>query len=109
MYIAGKNSSSGIIEAPALKKATVNIGNRQQGRLMTSSIIQADENRDSIIRAIDKALSPEFQKTLTTIDHPYGNTSGAAVKIKNILKNSSLDTHLLKKVFYTPSSYALVL
>lgn len=100
------NSSSGIIEAPALKKPTVNIGNRQAGRLMADSIVQSAEDRHSIINAIQKALSAEFQKNLAHMIHPYGNDQGAATKMKNILINTSFETRLLKKVFYTPETYA---
>jgi len=66
------NSSSGITEAPALHKATVNVGERQKGRLKAASIIDAAERRDDIVRALRKALSPEFRATLAGTESLYG-------------------------------------
>ena len=56
------NSSSGIIETPAFHIPTVNIGDRQKGRLRTNSIIDCGTDRTSIIKAIDKAVSHEFRE-----------------------------------------------
>lgn len=66
------NSSSGLIEAPALRRATVDIGDRQHGRLRATSVIHAPERREEIARAIERALSPAFQATLDRVVSPYG-------------------------------------
>lgn len=81
------NSSSGLSEAPALKKATVNLGNRQKGRLKASSVIDAAETQADISAAIKKALSEKFRSTLanTASLYGYGNVSA---RIKNLLKTA---------------------
>lgn len=92
------NSSSGIIEAPSFKIGTINIGDRQKGRIKAESIINCQPLKDDINRAFQKLYSKEFQKILKNVENPYG-TGGAAKKIKEILKKYDLcDT--LKKNFY---------
>jgi len=66
------NSSSGLTEAPALRKATVNIGDRQKGRLKATSVIDAKERREDIARALRKALSPKFRRGLAKTESLYG-------------------------------------
>lgn len=89
------NSSSGIVEAPTACTPTVNIGDRQRGRLKAPSIIDCDESADSISAAIKKALSPEFQKVAEEGRTFFGE-GGASKRIKQVLKASSLDGVLLK-------------
>jgi UDP-N-acetylglucosamine 2-epimerase (non-hydrolysing)/GDP/UDP-N,N'-diacetylbacillosamine 2-epimerase (hydrolysing) len=93
------NSSSGLIEAPVFKKPTVNIGDRQRGRLQASSVIDCGESAQEIGAALEKALSTDFQATLATTQSLYGqgNVSG---KIKETLKTVDLDG-ILRKRFYT--------
>ena len=79
------NSSSGIVEAPAIQKPTVNIGTRQKGRLKAQSIIDCDANEQSIVNAIDKSLSSEFKSVLANTQSLYGDCN-ASLKIKNFLK-----------------------
>ena len=80
------NSSSGIIEAPALKVATVNIGTRQKGRLMASSIIDCPRIETAqITEAIKRALDTEFQAQLPNTVSLYGEAD-AARRICKILK-----------------------
>lgn len=79
------NSSSGLIEAPALKKATVNIGDRQKGRLKAASVIDAAENCQDITRAIQLALSDAFCSSLPSTVSLYGQ-GGVSQKIKSTLK-----------------------
>lgn len=79
------NSSSGLTEAPALKKATVNIGDRQKGRLKAASVIDADENCQDITRAIQLALSDAFCADLPETVSLYGQGS-VSQKIKSTLK-----------------------
>lgn len=92
------NSSSGIWEAPPLRTATVNVGHRQDGRLKADSIIDCEENVESITAAIRKALSEEFQQTLRLVEpiHGFGNSSE---RIKDYLKSVDLD-EVKPKRFY---------
>ena len=90
------NSSSAIVEAPALKKAVINIGNRQKGRLMAESIICCGNSLEEIEAALQKAFSPEFQKTVQESESLYGegNTSEEIVKV---LEDLEINEKLLKK------------
>lgn len=92
------NSSSGLIEVPALHKPTVNIGERQQGRLKAASVIDCTEDSSAIKQAIDYALSAEFQTQLPNIVSLYGQ-AGASLKIKEVLKNYNLHDILMKKFY----------
>lgn len=92
------NSSSGIIEAPSFKIATVNIGSRQKGRIKAKSIIDCEPKKDKIIEAINKAISTEFKEILDKVENPYGDGS-AALKIIEILKKS-LPIKNISKKFY---------
>ncbi|PKM82393.1 MAG: UDP-N-acetylglucosamine 2-epimerase (hydrolyzing) [Firmicutes bacterium HGW-Firmicutes-14] len=92
------NSSSGIIEAPALKRPSINIGNRQTGRLKAASIIDCTENSQSIISAIKKALSHEFQIMLPGVSSLYG-CGHTSAQIKEFLKTVDIDTVLMKKFY----------
>ena len=81
------NSSSGIIEAPALKKATVNIGDRQKGRLKASSVIDVVECKNDIVKGISLALSKQFLEQLPATESLYG-CGGASEKIVAKLKDT---------------------
>lgn len=94
------NSSSGIIEAPALGVPTINIGDRQKGRLMADSIIQAEPNKVSIGAAFNKLYSPEFQAMmLTDYYNPYKGQNVAA-KILEIIKAKLQEGIKIEKGFY---------
>lgn len=92
------NSSSGIIEVPLFKKPTVNIGDRQKGRLKAASVIDCSEDREEISQAIKKALSPDFRKHLNDVESLYG-IGDTAEKIIAVLKTADIDG-LLQKGFY---------
>jgi GDP/UDP-N,N'-diacetylbacillosamine 2-epimerase (hydrolysing) len=92
------NSSSGLAEAPTFKIGTINIGDRQRGRLKADSVIDCEPNKESILTAIKKLYSKEFQEKLKGVKNPYGE-SGATEKIKKVLKKVDL-TNILKKKFY---------
>jgi GDP/UDP-N,N'-diacetylbacillosamine 2-epimerase (hydrolysing) len=92
------NSSSGLAEVPTFKKGTINIGDRQKGRLKADSIIDCEPNKKSIINAIQKLYTPAFQNKLSSVKNPYGAGGGSEV-IVNILENITLDG-ILKKKFY---------
>lgn len=92
------NSSSGLTEVPSFKKGTINIGDRQRGRLKAVSIIDCEPTRNSIESAIKMLYSEDFQSRLLTVTNPYGN-GGATSKIIKILEEEPLE-NLLKKRFY---------
>lgn len=87
------NSSSGLLEAPTLNVGTINIGNRQNGRLRSSSVIDVRAKKEDIIKAIKNILSKKFKNRIKSSNNPYGN-GGSSLKIykkiKEILKNKDL-------------------
>ncbi len=92
------NSSSGIIEAPYLHTATINIGDRQKGRLKASSIVDCPPEKSAIVQAIHKIYSRSFLKNLENTVNLYGS-GNASEKIVKSLANLSLK-NILKKRFY---------
>ncbi len=92
------NSSSGLIEAPSFKIGTVNIGDRQKGRVKSSSVIDCEPTYKSIQQALATLFSPEFQKKLSKVTNPYG-IGGAVEKIIKIICDYPLEG-ILKKRFY---------
>jgi len=92
------NSSSGIIEAPALRTGTVNIGDRQKGRIRCDSIIDCEPDSESISEAIEALFSPEFKTKLGAMSDIYGD-GDTSRKILEIIKNTDL-SNILKKSFY---------
>lgn len=94
------NSSSGIIEAPAFHIPTINIGDRQKGRLQTMSIINCGEETDEIISAIELALSEEFCKICNGVTSPYGDGNASQKIAKKAVEFVLADSIELKKKFY---------
>jgi GDP/UDP-N,N'-diacetylbacillosamine 2-epimerase (hydrolysing) len=92
------NSSSGIIEAPSLGVGVVNIGDRQKGRVQADSVINCAPDRAAILTALEKTISPEFQKAAATVVNPYG-TAGASEKIAKIAATFPL-AELARKSFH---------
>jgi len=92
------NSSSGIIEAPSFRVGTINIGDRQKGRIRAQSVIDCKPNKAGIRRGFKKLYSSSFQRTLKTVKNPYGK-GNAAKKIARIIKTYNLE-NILKKEFY---------
>tara|TARA_Y100001968_G_scaffold307274_1_gene324958 strand:+ start:1577 stop:2737 length:1161 start_codon:yes stop_codon:yes gene_type:complete len=90
------NSSSGLLEAPSFNIGTINVGDRQKGRLSAKSIINCRPNSNSISTAISKIYSKSFKETLKNNLNPYGE-GGSAKKIVNILKEVELDSLILKE------------
>jgi UDP-N-acetylglucosamine 2-epimerase (non-hydrolysing)/GDP/UDP-N,N'-diacetylbacillosamine 2-epimerase (hydrolysing) len=91
------NSSSGIIEAPSIPVATVNIGDRQKGRPRASSVIDCEEDAESIVEAIEQALSSAFKKMVEEASSLYGD-GGASKKIVERLSQVNLPAP--RKQFY---------
>ncbi len=92
------NSSSGLTEVPSFKKGTINIGDRQLGRLRATSVIDCEPDRQAITAALSHLFSDEFQHQLPATKSPYGN-GGASEAVVRILEHQPLD-NLLKKRFY---------
>ena len=92
------NSSSGLIEAPSFKIGTINIGDRQKGRIKADSVIDCKNSKKSIKNGFKKLYSKKFQKILTKVKNPYGDNSPSENIIK-IIKTINLDD-ILKKRFY---------
>ncbi|MFM8248528.1 MAG: UDP-N-acetylglucosamine 2-epimerase [Acidimicrobiaceae bacterium] len=90
------NSSSGIIEAPSFGKPTVNIGNRQDGRLRADSIIDASVAKQKIQTAIETALSPTWRERCAKTVSSY-KSNNTAQHIADTLKNAELN---LNKTFF---------
>lgn len=93
------NSSSGIIEAPSFHVPTVNIGDRQRGRLQAASIINCPCERGAIQGAVERALSAEFRASLEGMTNPYGQGDTSA-KISAVLRTALSKPVDLKKTFY---------
>lgn len=96
------NSSSGIIEVPAFFKGTINIGDRQKGRLRAASVIDCEPDRRSISQAMETLYSREFQQKLAHVANPYGKP-GASDRIVAILE-AQQSTHLKKKFHDLPAA-----
>ena len=92
------NSSSGLIEAPSFKIGTINIGDRQLGRLKSRSVIDCLPDRCSIREGLSELYSQAFQAKLKGVDNLYGN-GGAANAIVDVLSNYPMQ-NILKKRFY---------
>ncbi|MEQ9518309.1 MAG: UDP-N-acetylglucosamine 2-epimerase [Parvibaculum sp.] len=90
------NSSSGIIEAPAVGTPTVNIGVRQQGRLRAPSVIDCAEDAGAIRAAIKIGLSPDFKMLAAKCETPYGQ-GGASIKMARLLETLPLENVLMKR------------
>ena len=99
-YIDGVigNSSSGLLEAPSFKIGTINIGDRQKGRISAESVINCNPKKESIKNAINFLFSNEFQSNLDNVINPYGE-GGASAKIVAQLEHINLE-NILKKKFY---------
>jgi len=92
------NSSSGLLEMPTFKKASINLGIRQKGRIKSQSVIDSKIKRIDIIKSIKKVYSKKFIGTLKNSKNPYG-LPGASKKIANIIKRYNF-INILEKNFY---------
>ncbi|QJT28127.1 UDP-N-acetylglucosamine 2-epimerase (hydrolyzing) [Aeromonas media] len=92
------NSSSGIVEAPSFKIATINIGNRQTGRVRASSILDVDVNEDKIFNAIQRIYTSEFREILKDTTNPYGQ-GNSSHKVVHVLKQVDLSSLKMKRFY----------
>lgn len=92
------NSSSGIIEAPSFGIGTINIGDRQTGRVKAASVIDCEPNRKSISEALGRLYSADFRAALPMTVSPYGE-GYVAGKIAKVLAMHPLDAILKKRFF----------
>ena len=89
------NSSSGIVEVPSFNKPTINIGDRQKGRIQANSVINCKPAEADIEKALNKAI--KFKKDVI---NPYGDGK-TSDKMVRIIKKTFLGKDIdLKKVFY---------
>jgi GDP/UDP-N,N'-diacetylbacillosamine 2-epimerase (hydrolysing) len=94
------NSSSGIVEVPCFGIPTINIGDRQKGRLRAQSVIDCEPDAEDIRKSIMKALAPEFRRIALKAANPYGDGDTArqiVATIKDFLLSEKID---IKKKFY---------
>ena len=92
------NSSSGIIEAPSFGIPTLNIGNRQKGRIVAKSVLQCETSERAIRAGLDTVLANSFLKLARDVINPY-EQKDTAVKIMDVLKTYPLST-IIQKTFY---------
>lgn len=91
------NSSSGILEVPAFYIPTINIGDRQKGRICNESVINSNNSLEDIEKSITFALNKQFRETIQQQEMLYGNGT-AAEKILKVIKEHTIIP--LKKSFY---------
>ena len=90
------NISSGLLEAPSFKIATINVGDRQKGRIKADSVIDCLAEKKNIKKAIDKIYSKKFKELLKKVKNPYAK-SKTSKKIVEILKKTSFPFSVKKK------------
>ena len=92
------NSSSGLAEVPSFKKGTINVGDRQRGRLQAGSVINCEPVRQSIETALTELYSADFQARLSLVRNPYGE-GGASEQVVKTIKHFEING-IAKKSFY---------
>lgn len=94
------NSSSGIIEVPYFKIPTINIGNRQEGRIMHKSVINTNYEINSIKKAIEKALNKDFKEDIKKMEYKFGTGKASEIMIDAIFEFSNRTDIMQKKLNY---------
>ncbi len=92
------NSSSGILEAPSFKIGTIDIGDRQKGRIKADNVINCLPEKVSIDAALKRLYSDDFKKIISTVENPY-ESDNTSKKIVNVIKDIDL-SNILKKSFF---------
>lgn len=94
------NSSSGLLEAPSFGVPTINIGDRQKGRILADSVINCEPVKEEIEKAIQLALNKDFRDKAKNTMNPYGD-GNTSEKIVNVIKDFLINNKVnLKKKFY---------
>lgn len=93
------NSSSGLIEVPSFHIPTINIGDRQRGRVCAESVIHCGNSEDEIEKAFGLALSDEFRRKLINVDNPYEGKR-TSERIVEIICQALEQGIEIKKTFY---------
>ncbi len=94
------NSSSGLLEAPLFGTPTVDIGDRQRGRVRPPSVVHCGADYEAILEAMRRALEPEMQKVAARRDHPYGDGQ-TSQRIVEEIRSALVHGINLKKSFHT--------
>lgn len=92
------NSSSGLLEVPSFGIPTLNIGDRQKGRMAADSVYNCDTDKESILKGLDIIMSPAFRKKAAETHNPYEKTN-TAEEIFKVISTYPLD-NLVQKHFY---------
>lgn len=92
------NSSSGLLEVPSFKIGTINIGDRQRGRIRAQSVIDCEVNVEDIREALNNLYEKSFQYNLSMVENPHGN-GNVSQQILKIIKSQNM-AGILKKKFY---------
>lgn len=98
LFVMG-NSSSGIVETPSFHIPTINIGDRQKGRLICESIIDCRPDENSIEQAIKNAMNEDFRKECKNVVSPYGDGQSAEKIARKTLEILNLPIDLKKKFY----------
>lgn len=93
------NSSSGIIEAPSFRIPTINIGNRQFGRIRAESVIDCGNRVEDISTAIQEAKRLKTDRILQDMENPY-EKSDTSERIRSEIRNYLLQNKTIEKRFY---------
>lgn len=92
------NSSSGLLEVPSFRVPTVNIGDRQKGRLRAESVIDCGTSAESIHAAIERALSDLYKKSIKHVKNPYGEGNAINIIVETLMNTDF--SSLIRKPFY---------
>jgi GDP/UDP-N,N'-diacetylbacillosamine 2-epimerase (hydrolysing) len=94
------NSSSGIIEVPSFHVPTINIGDRQKGRLMAESVVSCSPSQESIVQALEMVFSQKYRNRISIVSNPYEKSETSKNIVKEINKFLSSNCIDVKKAFY---------
>lgn len=94
------NSSSGIVEAPSMKVPTINIGDRQKGRMLAESVIPCKPLEEDIYNAFKTALSPQFEKKIEHVESPFGDGTTSKKILDYIITYLNNKNEFNEKHFY---------
>ena len=92
------NSSSGIVEVPSFGIPTLNIGDRQKGRIQAESTYNCMPDKESVLNGLDKVLSKEFRELASKVHNPY-EKANTAEEIFKVISTYPLE-QLNQKHFY---------